>query len=429
MKLRKVVACAMVAAMTLGLAACGSSSSTPKDESTSEGKKVVRFMVNGSDEELKIYDKAVTAFNEQSETTEVELIGVTGDDYSAQLMTQLQSDEAPDVFYSEEGSYGELNNSGMLMDLTDYLNDSESALTLDEIPENILANYTFDGQITGVPVDSNPEVIYYNADLFEELGIKSPAEYVAEGTWNFENFSKVCAELKEKGKIGFVWENWWGPAYSFLLNAGDSLYTEDGEANIDTERVNAGMEYLESNMADGNFVYAGSLESGESADSLFLAGDTAMVYNGRWSVPDYNEAEFTYDVCLFPYYEEPSQAVSAMPATPMVMNINSPNPDNAWEFISYYCGAEGQRIRMEGQGNAVPTIDGLEDIVLTETPANSQAFLDARDIAFLYPQVENTHPGLTDALTGEIESMLVGDQDAATTVKNMQAAAEEILAE
>lgn len=421
---KKILASFLALVLVLGgLAACGNESASAADEAA-EGKVSIRFMVNGSAEELAIYQKAIDAFNAQSEKTVVELVGVTGDDYTAQVMTQLSTDKAPDVFYAEEGSYGELNKSGIVTDLTPYLNAEGSALKVSDIPENILACYTFDDAITGVPVDSNPEVIYYNADLFESLGIKSPKDYVAEGTWNFDNFQKVCEELVAAGKIGFVWENWWGPAYSFLLNQGDSLYDAEGNANINTERVLAGMTYLETNVKNGNIIYAGSLTSGESADTLFMAGDTGMVYNGRWSVPTYNEVPFTYDVVGFPYYEEPSQAVAAMPATPMVMNSGTKHPDNAWEFISFYCGAEGQRLRMEGQGNAVPTIAGLEDIVLTGTPANSQAFLDAQAVAFLYPQVETLHPGLTDILIGEIDKMLAGDQDAAATVANMQTLAQ-----
>lgn len=421
------------------ITACGTSNTSSDSATTGgeggaesveiidDGKTPVKFMVNGSAEELAIYEKAVNAFNDQSEDTHVYLIGVTGDDYSAQLMTQLQSKDAPDCFYSEEGTYGELNKSGVLQDLTSYLNDSSSALTMSEIPQNIADNYTFDGAITGVPVDCNPEVIYYNKNLFEELNIKTPTEYMEEGAWNFENFQTVCEQIKAADKIPFVWENWWGPAYSFMLSQGDSLYTADGDANIDTDRVKDGVAYLESNMRDKNFVYAGSLESGESADTLFLAGDTAMVYAGRWSVPAFSEADFTFDVATFPYYKEESNAISAMPATPMVMNAGTENADAVWEFMAFYCGKEGQNLRMEGQGNAVPTIEGLEDIVLTGTPEHAQVFLDVVDIAFLYPQVENLNPGLTDILTGEIEAMLVGDQDAEATVKNMQEKAQELI--
>lgn len=427
---RRVIALLAAAVMLLcALTACSKKeTNNDKTDTPSEtGKVTVRFMVNGSAEELAIYEKAVNAFNAQSEKTEVKLIGVTGDDYTAQVMTQLSTKEAPDCFYAEEGSYGELNRSGNLADLSTYLNGADSVLKKSDIPENILEAYSFGDTITGVPVDCNPEVLYFNQTLLESLGIKSPLEYVAEGTWNYANFQKVCEELVAAGKIGFVWENWWGPVQTFLLSQGDSLYTDNGQANIDTDRVRAGMNYLNDNMTSGSFLYAGKLESGESADTLFKAGDTGFVYAGRWSVPGYEDVPFTYDVVQFPYYEEPSQAICAMPATPMVMNAATTNPDNVWEFISFYSGAEGQRLRMDGQGNAVPTVPGLEDIVLTGNPANSQAFLDAVDIAFLYPQQETLHPGLTDALTGEVEKMLVGDQDADTTVANMQAAAQEML--
>ena len=84
---------------------------------------------------------------------------------------------------------------------------------------------------------------------------------------------------------------------------------------------------------------------------------------------------------------------------------------------------------MEGQGNAVPTIDGLEDIVLTGEPEHAQYFLDAVDISFTYPSAEATHPGLTDTLNEEVEKMLVGEQDVATTQENLQSAAMEALTE
>lgn len=428
---RAISLLALVALLLCVFAACGNGK-TNADNSTAangSGKVTIRFMVNGSAEELAIYEKAVNAFNAQSEKTEVKLIGVTGDDYTAQVMTQLSTKEAPDCFYAEEGSYGELNKSGNLADLSGYLDQADSVLKRDEIPQTILEAYSFGDTVTGVPVDCNPEVLYFNRTLLESLNIKSPLDHVAEGTWNFETFQKTCEQLVAAGKIGFVWENWWGPVQTMLLSAGDSLYTEDGKANINTERVQAGMHYLNDNMTAGNFLYAGKLESGESADTLFKAGDTGFVYAGRWSVPGFENVSFDYDVVQFPYYQEPSQATCSMPATPMVMNVASAYPDNVWEFISFYCGAEGQRLRMEGQGNAVPTVPGLDDIVLTGKPANARVFLDAVNVAFLYPQQETLHPGLTDALTGEVEKMLVGDQDADTTVANMQAVAEKLLSE
>ena len=296
----------------------------------------------------------------------------------------------------------------MLLDISKYLDESDSNLKREDVPENLLENYTFEDKVTGVPVDCNPMVIYYNADLFKELNIKSPQEYVDEGKWNFEALQQVSEQLRDASKVGFVYENWWGPLYSFLFSAEDPVYSDDmTKAEFGSERAKAA------------FTFAGSLTSGESPDTLFVSGQAGMLYAGRWYVADFTDLSFAYDVAPFPYYEEPSQAVCAMPATPMVINKKASNPDAVWEFVSFYCGEQGQKIRMEGQGNAVPTVDGLDEIVLTGTPEHAQTFLDAVDIALVYPKAEALHPGMTDSITGEVEKLLVGEQDVEQTLTNI----------
>lgn len=413
---------ALLAAVSLVSVMMISGCGKPAGE-TAGGKASVRFMVGGSAAELEQYQKAVDAFNKESKTAQVELVGVPGDNYNEKVMTQLSSKTAPDCFYAEEASYGELNKSGVLLDISSYLRDEKSMLKTADIPERILESYTYQDKITGVPVDCNPMVIYYNEDLFNEMGIKSPQDYVKEGTWNFKTLQSISEQLRDASKIGFVYENWWGPLYSFLVSNGESLYLEDGKSsNFGSERVKAGLSYLEQNIKSKAFTYAGSLTSGESPDTLFMSGQAGMLYAGRWFVSDFKDIGFTYDVAPFPYYEEPTQAIAAMPATPMVINKATKNADAVWEFVSYYCGTNGQNLRMEGAGNAVPTVNNLDEIVLTGTPENAQYFLDAKKTAMMYPQTEALHPGLTDTITGEVEKLLVNEQDLDTAVENIEAA-------
>lgn len=410
----------------LVLTGCGNSG----EEETKDGKTVIRFMVGGSAGELEQYQKAVDVFNEKSKNTNVKLIGVPGDNYNEKVLTQLKSKEAPDCFYSEEASYGELNNSDVLLDLTDYLQDSDSALQISDIPENLLSSYTFDGKITGVPVDCNPMVIYYNADLFGELNIKTPQEYYDEGKWNFEALQEVSEKLRDASKVGFVYENYWSPLYSMMFSEDEEVYSKDMKSSgFNSDRAKEGLEYLDRNIKSKAFTFAGSLTSGESPDTLFVSGQAGMLYAGRWYVADFTELGFKYDVIPFPYYDNPQQQMCAMPATPMVINKNTKHADAVWEFVSFYCGKEGQKIRMEGQGNAVPTVDGLSEIVLTGTPEHAQYFLDAVDQALVYPKAEAVHPGLTDEITAEAEKMLVGEQDVDQAIENMNAAIEKALSE
>ena len=143
----------------------------------------------------------------------------------------------------------------------------DSNLKREDVPENLLENYTFEDKVTGVPVDCNPMVIYYNADLFKELNIKSPQEYVDEGKWNFEALQQVSEQLRDASKVGFGYENWWGPLYSFLFSAEDPVYSDDmTKAEFGSERAKAGLTYLDSNIKSKAFTFAGSLTSGESPD-------------------------------------------------------------------------------------------------------------------------------------------------------------------
>lgn len=186
---------------------------------------------------------------------------------------------------------------------------------------------------------------------------------------------------------------------------------------------------MDKNIKSKAFTFAGSLTSGESPDTLFVSGQAGLLYAGRWYVADFTELNFEYDVVPFPYYENPEQQMCAMPATPMVINKNTKNADAVWEFVSFYCGEKGQKVRMEGQGNAVPTVQGLSDIVLTGTPKHAQYFLDAIDQALVYPKAEAIHPGLTDEITAEAEKMLVGEQDVDQAIEKMNEAIEKALSE
>lgn len=406
----------------LGIIVCGTllSGCSKKEVKTADGKDIVRFVVGGSAEELGQYQKAVDAFNEQSQTTHVDFVGLPADNFGEKLITQLKSKTPPDCFYAEERTFGQLNQSNVLLNLNDYLEKEDSALKRSDISENILAGYTFDDEVRGVPVDCNPMVVYYNADLFNSLGIKTPQAYYDEGKWSFEAMQTISEQLRDHEKIGFVYENWWGPLYSMLFDKGDPLYNDEmTKGNFDTDRVRAGMEYLNNNIESKAFTFAGKLASGESPDTLFVSGQAGMLYAGRWYVPDFKTLKFKYDIIPFPYYKTPDQQHSSMPATPMVINKNAANPDAVWEFISFYCNGSGQRLRMEGAGNAVPTIKGLDDIVLSGTPKHAQYFLDAVPNAFLYPKIETLKPGLSDAITDEVEKMLSNEQDVNVTLENI----------
>ncbi len=90
---------------------------------------------------------------------------IQNEDYDGKLQTALASNTAPDIFFQRGGGKMQaMVNAGQL-----------SALNLSATDKtNIGAGAPVDsinGTVYGIPVDANPEGIYYSQDLFTKAGI------------------------------------------------------------------------------------------------------------------------------------------------------------------------------------------------------------------------------------------------------------------
>jgi multiple sugar transport system substrate-binding protein len=92
---------------------------------------------------------------------------------------------------------------------------------------------------------------------------------------------------------------------SLVEQQGASVISEDGtKASVDTPEARNALEFVNTvfeKYADGNQTY-------DAAQSAFLSGETAMLFNGTWVVDQYDkEATFDYQVTDFPtLYDQPA---------------------------------------------------------------------------------------------------------------------------
>ena len=77
--------------------------------------------------------------------------------------------------------------------------DAEGAALLEDIPADLWADVRRNGSIYGLPVASQPLVIYYNQDHFEELGLETPAP-----GWTVDNFWSLASAASVNSVYGFV---------------------------------------------------------------------------------------------------------------------------------------------------------------------------------------------------------------------------------
>jgi multiple sugar transport system substrate-binding protein len=412
---KKLVAAILAAVLLLSvvLTGCSGGSETPsssndQDQSngqtdnnnaaSSDEKVTITWSTWGNPGELQRFQELNAEYMKLHPNVTIKFMPVPSG-YDDKILTQVAGGTAPDAFYAGETLTRKLIKQGKIEEMDPYL-DNSSKLKKDDFIPVLLEMAQKDGKTYGLPVDCNPVVLYYNADLIKSVGMKTPQEYYDEGQWTWDIFSQITSKLVATGKKGYILENWWGPFYTWLASNDGKVdaYSEDGKKYLlDSEKNMETLKFLSDAINNGNITYAGSLPQGQGADAMFMSGQVGFTSFGRWTVPIFKKVSFNWDVIPFPTKDGSKDPQSAIAQAFMVMNKSAKNKQAVWEFVEYFNGKEGQTFRLQGNGNAVPSIFGIDEVVTSDTkPEHSEYFINLRNNGFApfvpemgVPEVQN----------------------------------------
>ena len=215
--MKKTISLFLVMAILLAmLSACGSGNTTSSDPPSSKtDPPVTSDSPSGSPVELTISiwgDEArAAAFTDSLAdfcaanncTVNINFCAVA--DYYDKLSTQLGAGTASDVFWVADSKEGTYISGGWCANLRDTL-EADPAWDIGDFYENVMerTDYIGDGDIYGVPFSFGVRAIFWNKTLFEEAGVKTPAECVADGTWTYETMFDLGSQINayDSTKIG-----------------------------------------------------------------------------------------------------------------------------------------------------------------------------------------------------------------------------------
>lgn len=322
------------------------------------------------------------------------------DDYHPKILTQLQGGKGPDAFYLGDSAISTFIDNGTITQLNDFMTGQNSEAKPEEFSEGLWGPARLGEKIYGVTVDCNPTVIWYNKKVLSQAGIKEePKDLYEAGEWKWDTFVEMCQKVTSGGNTnGFMFENANPWFYSWCRQNGGEPY--DGEtyvANQDAKSVEA-FQWMADGLKNGYFTYAGNLPTGQASDAQFATGQAAFVEAGRWLLPNFRQTKgLEYDIVPFPTNTDNKMEPGWVATAYMAMNSQTQDEESAFEFLTNYTSPEGQKFRLSGGGNAVPSVQGADEVVLEgNNPVSAQYFLDVRDNGGImgYP-VELGVPGLT----------------------------------
>jgi raffinose/stachyose/melibiose transport system substrate-binding protein len=175
---------AAIAAVSLGVvlaaAACssgsGSNGGNGGNGSSSGGNVTLTFWTNATPGPgLTFFQNAIKSFDTAHPGVTIKMQAIQNEDYDGKLQTALASNSAPDVFFQRGGGKMlAMVNASQVTPLTltaaDQANVSAAAL----------AGETLNGKVYAIPMDQQPEGIYYSKDLFKQAGITATPTTIPE---------------------------------------------------------------------------------------------------------------------------------------------------------------------------------------------------------------------------------------------------------
>ncbi|MHA7288798.1 extracellular solute-binding protein [Arthrobacter sp. MDT3-24] len=275
---RKLRSTALAAALTLTLAACGSSG--PANVSADSPSM---WALTGGNQAN--FQASVDAWNKSHTDQSIKLDFFANDAYKTKVRTAIGAGEGPTFIYGWGG--GVLKSyvdAGQIEDLTDFI--AENPEVKDRYLPSIIKNGQVDGKIYALPNNNvQPVVLYYNKDLFDKIGAQPPK------TW--DELMALVPKFKEAGVAPFSLggQSKW-PDLMWLEYLVDRIGGPDVFNNIAANKPDAWSDpaVVESLTKIQDLVNAGGFINGFSsiaADSnadqaLLYTGKAAMVLHGGW---------------------------------------------------------------------------------------------------------------------------------------------------
>ena len=412
--MRRLLAIGAASAVAVGLAAC-SGGGGGSDENT------VVWSTWGTPEELTRFEEFNTQFMERHPDITVELQPVASyGDYHSKLLAQLTSGTAPDVFYIGDDKIGQFVDAKVLMPLADLMESDASRTKPDDFFPGLFGAAEQDGEYYAAPNDSNPDVLWYDKQALAAAGItEDPATLAENGEWTTEKYLEMNDKLAAAGLVGSMFWNYWATHYSWISSQGGTAYDDSGAfvGNADATTVGA-VDTLGEYFQDGTFVVADTMPEGAGADSVFVTHKAGFFSQGRYTIGTVTSAgeQDSYDIVRWPT-PDGQAAPTGVATSYLAINGKTKATDAAFTFWTEFLSAEGQVFRLQGGGNAVPSIKGADEVVLEDGyPAHAQTFLDMRDIGFEDYAAEAVVPGLSTDVSDLFLALYEGKADAQGTL-------------
>ena len=353
-RLRKHSAASIILAALL-VSGCGSSA----DSGSAEGEAARPFegqtitLVTGTHPWADEIKRLLPEFEAETGMS-VNVQGFFEDQLTQKLTVQFKSgSETPDVFMYRPLQEGKLfYKNGWLESLNKYVGQ-ESGYDIDDFSEQSIRSATVAGDLAGIPIIAEQEILYYRKDLLRQAGIPVPTTIDA----------LVAAADKlhdpKNGIYGFVAR---GQRSPLVTQVSSFLYSEGGDFTNGNKATLNTPEAIKAFTVYGNLLRdygpPGAINMSWPQASAFFADGKAALYTDANSIyksaadPSLSKIAAHVGFAAFPAGAKGSKPYN-ITSWGLAMNPKASDKDAAWAFIRWATSKEIMLLTQQ-KGNPGP---------------------------------------------------------------------------
>ncbi|MEH7545780.1 MULTISPECIES: ABC transporter substrate-binding protein [Bacillaceae] len=424
---KKISALLLLAILVVGsiLTGCGNQSSGGKDG----GKTELTFMFRGQPKELEAYKSTVKKYEESHPNVKVTVVSVAPDQYDTKLKAAIAGHKIPDVFFYNPAQVKAYVNSGILLDITKYVEGSKD-VKLSDMWEKGVNKYRFDGKnlgegaIYGLPKDISGFALGYNKTMFEKAGIPLPDK---DKPYTWDEFINVAKQLTKDtngdGKVdqfGTGFNVQWSLQPFVWSNGADFIDKTHTKVTIDDPKFIEALQWFADQQ--NKYKVTPSISEAQTLDTYqrWMKGQLAFFPVGPWDMATYATLPFDYDLIPWPAGST-GKSAAWIGSLGIGVASTTKNAKAAAELATYLSAdQEGQKALVDAQIQLPNSVKVAEEWAANTSvkPANKQEFLDIiNDYGRSFP-AEFTYTGeWYDEFFKNIQPVLDGKKTAAQYVK------------
>lgn len=350
----------VISLLLMVLAACAAPAGAPAAEgeadvpAAADGEQVtIRFVTNHAEVELPFFEQVVTEFEAANPNIDIDFLNIAGDQFNDAIRTQAIGENLPDIWYARTFLTSDYASKGWTLNLTQLA--ERDGIDIEDFWPAQVAQMQYENELYALPYDFSNIGIYYNKDMFDEMGVPYPSD-----DWTWEDLAATAEQFVEQDADGTV-TRWglniypWTWVWLGLLQAnGGSIFNEDFSAcTIDSPENLATLEFFQDLRSRGIYPESGATPAGLDP---FANGLVAMAFQGSWATQQIRDSvgdAFEFDVAAMPAGTSGRRGITPAGGA-WAIAANSEHPDEAWEFLKFLTSTESINTLISDNLRSIP---------------------------------------------------------------------------